>query len=119
LAPLEAVHGDPAAALDLFAEVITIHHDSGNVGQLKTILGHLAVVLDRFGRHDAATVIAGAAESPLTPLSVPEFSSSCEHLRDVLGNEPFTTAHDQGVTMHRADAVRFALAEITRARGAL
>jgi hypothetical protein len=116
LAALEAQHRDPRAALDLFTETITGFHDVGDTASTRNPMIGVAVFFDRIGRHEPAAIIAGYATNPFTHNLYPELAATTEHLRDVLGDDRYTTLTRQGETMSPADAVRYTLAEIGVAR---
>ena len=120
LAHLEAEHGDPRAALDLYTQSINAYHDAGDTLAVRSPLADLAVFFDGTGRHEAAATIAGyATTSPLTHIAVPELAATTDHLRCVLGSTTFDTLTQLGAAMPAPEAVRYALDAIRQARDAL
>jgi hypothetical protein len=117
LASLEADHGDPRSALDLFSQSIKGYHDAGSIHQNTDPMAGLAVVFDRIGHHEAAAVLAGYTKNTLNYYA--EMGGVADHLRGVLGPDRYEALTHQGATMPAADAVRYALAEIDLARGEL
>jgi hypothetical protein len=113
-ATLEAEHGDPRTALDLFVHAINSFHDSGDTLNLGATFAHLAMSFDRAGHHEAAARLCGTNKSSVPDL--PGVSAAVEHLREVLGEAVFDRLTREGAAMERADAVRYAHAEIQRAR---
>jgi hypothetical protein len=83
LSRLEAVYGDPLAALDHVTLAIRTNHAAVNTTGLRGALAILAVVFDRLGRYEPATM-AGFAVNPLTA-QLAYFNTVIAHLRDVLG----------------------------------
>ena len=69
---------------------------------------------DRAGHHEAAACLCGTNKSSVPDL--PGVSAAVEHLREVLGAAVFDRLTREGAAMERADAVRYAHAEIQRAR---
>jgi len=116
LAGLESEHGDPRVALDLFAQAINLFHDSGDTLTLRTTFGIIAVSFDRTGRHEAAARLYGASDSSLAVVAVPELPAVADHLRYALGEAVFERLAREGAAMERADAVRYAHAQIQLAR---
>jgi predicted ATPase len=116
LANLEAEHGDPGVACDLFAQAISIYHDAGDAMGASIAMVGLATFLDRIGRLEPAAVLWGSATNPLTVITHPEWASTDASLRDALGAERYDALTRQGAAMKPADAVRYALAEIELAR---
>ena len=84
------------AAFDPLTEGIRNLRDSGNPGNMRTPLGTLAALLDRLGRYEPATRMAGFALSPLTSASVPEITTAIAHLRDALGDQTYESPRPQG-----------------------
>ena len=79
VARLEAEHGDPLAAFDLFTVAIGNYHDSGNTYMIGAPLGFLAAFFDRLGRYEPAATIAGFAVTSPSPHS-PTWQSSAPRL---------------------------------------
>jgi predicted ATPase len=120
LSELEAEHGDPAVALDLFTSSISGHYDAGNFAMARSPMAVLAVFLDRLGRHEPAAVIAGyVAPNPMTRSAYPELATLADHLGAVLGADRYNDLTDRGATMTATEAVHHAFAEIDNARQVL
>ncbi|OJZ74163.1 adenylate/guanylate cyclase domain-containing protein [Mycobacterium paraffinicum] len=116
-AGLVAEQGDPGAAVDHLAVAIRNNHESGNIGMLFNALGVLAVVLDRLGRYEPASTIAGlAAVSPMAATTLPELGAMIAHLRKVLGDQTYETLAREGEKMTTAEMVTYAYDQIDRAR---
>ena len=116
LAGLEAIAGDPDAALDTFEEIIQAFHQTGDVGNLSPTLGYLAVFLERIEQLDDAATTFGAASRHASALAmVTELGVVADRLGDQLGSafEPFVA---RGRAMNTGEAVRHAQNAITRAR---
>jgi phosphoglycolate phosphatase-like HAD superfamily hydrolase len=116
LADLEAQHGDPDAAWELFAGAIGGYRDAGDFESAKPPLASLAVFLSRIGRFESAAVIGGYSTNAMTENAIPELAATADHLRSVVGDERFDMLAAQARAMAPAEAVRFALDEIERAR---
>jgi hypothetical protein len=119
LAVLEAEHGDPRIALDLFTDTINRFHDVGDTSSTRSPMVGVVAFLDRIGRHEPAAVIAGYAADPLTHSVYPELAATVDRLRGLLGDSRYAILTGQGQTMTAADAVRYTLTEIELARGGL
>ena len=80
LCRLEAVYGDPLAALDYITLAIRTYHDSGNTATMRVALAVLAALFDRLGRYEPAATMAGFAVNPLhrnaSPSSPPRSPTS-------------------------------------------
>jgi tetratricopeptide (TPR) repeat protein len=113
---LEAVYGDPLAALDYVTLAIGNFHDAGNTTAMRSALAHLAALFDRLGRHEPAATIAGFALSPLTATALPEFNTAIAHLREVLGDPPYESLARAGETMTTAAMATYAYDQIDQAR---
>ena len=120
-ARLEAEHGDPLAAFDLFTVAIGNYHDAGNTYMIGAPLGFLATFFDRLGRYEPAATIAGfAVTSPLVALAhMAEFGTAIAHLRDVLGEATYELLARKGETMTTAAMVAYAYDHIDQARASL
>ncbi|HUO39904.1 MAG TPA: hypothetical protein VMU34_19605 [Mycobacterium sp.] len=115
LSSLEAEHGDPLAALDYITLAVRTYHDAGNTTGVRGALSLLAVVFDRLERFEPAATIAGFAFSPLTA-TVPEFSTTVAHLRDVLDDQSYESLAHKGEAMSTAAMVTYAYDQIDQAR---
>jgi predicted ATPase/class 3 adenylate cyclase len=119
LGRLEAVHGDPLAALDHLTLAIRNYHDSGNVFVIRVPLAVLAALLDSLGRHEPAATIAGFASSSLAAAWIPEFTPAITHLRDILGEATYESLARKGETMTTAAIAAYAYDQIDQARAEL
>ena len=116
---LEAVYGDPLAALDYVTLGIRNFHDAGNTTGVRSALAILAAVFDLLGRLEPAAIIAGFALSPPTATALPEITTAIAHLRDVLGNPAYESFARKGETMTTAAMVTYAYDQIDQARAEL
>jgi len=64
LAHIEAIHGDPLAALEYLTLAIRNYHDSGNTTHMRAPLAVLVTLFDRLGRHESAATIAVSRSTP-------------------------------------------------------
>jgi hypothetical protein len=113
---VEAVYGDPLAALDYVTRAIRNFHDAGNTTVIRSPLATLAALFDRLERYEPAATIAGFAFSPLTAASLPEFSTAIAHLREVLGDQTYESLARKGETMTTAAMATYAYDQIDQAR---
>jgi predicted ATPase len=113
---LEAVCGDPLAALDYVTLAIRNYHDAGNTSGLRNALAVLVALFDRLGRHQSAGTMAGFALSPFTAVAIPEMNAAIAHLRDVLGDQTYESLARKGETMTTAAMVAYAYDQIDQAR---
>jgi predicted ATPase/class 3 adenylate cyclase len=116
LAPLEAEHGDPLAALGHLTVAIRNYHDSGSTAMMRTPLAVLAAFLDRLGRYEPAATIAGFALSPMSAAVLPEITTAITHLRDVLGDQTYESLARKGEAMSTAAMAAYAYDQIDQAR---
>jgi len=116
LSALEAVHGDPLAALDYAGVAIRHFDDAGNTGHLGVPLTVLTALLDRLGRYEQAAVIAGFAVDPLSTAGFPEITTTTGHLRDVLGDQAYESLARRGKTMTPAEMATYTYDQISQAR---
>jgi hypothetical protein len=116
LGRLEALYGDPFAALDHLTLAIRNYRDSGNTTVIRIPLAVLAALLDRLGLHEPAATIAGFAFGTLTRSWVPEFTTAITHLRDVLGDQTYESLARKGETMTTAAMAAYAYDQIDQAR---
>jgi hypothetical protein len=107
-ARLEAVHGEPADALELFAAAIDEFHRAGNIAFLAATLASLAVFFDRVGQPEVAATIYGASTRQASIGLVPRLDDVVVHLRTVLGDEAFDRCVAAGAAQTTGDAVRYA-----------
>ncbi len=118
LCRLEAVYGDPLAALDYITLAIRTYHDAGNTASVRGALSILAAVFDRLGRYEPAATMAGFALIPYTAM-LAEFNTLIAHLRDVLGEATYESLARTGETMTTAEMVTYAYDQIDQARTGL
>jgi predicted ATPase len=116
LGRIEAIHGDPLAALDCLKLAIRNYHDSGTIAIIDVPFANLAVFLDRLGRHDSAATILGSAFSPITSVTIPELKSVISHLREVLGEETYESLAGNGAAMTISAIAAYAYDQIDQAR---
>ncbi len=119
LSQLEAMQGDIASAFDHLSLAIRNMHDTGNTTTIRTALALLATVLDRLGRYESATIIAGFALSPLTEMAYPEITTAIAHLHDVLGDQTCESLARRGKAMTLTEVANYAYDQIDQARAEL
>lgn len=111
---------DPSMALDLITEVARDTYDAGNITLLRTVLGLLAIFLERHAHYDSAAIMAGfAAVSPSSAPNLAEFGTAITHLREVLGEQTYKLHARTGEMMGMAATVAYAFDQIDQARAAL
>jgi len=115
LCRLEAVYGDPLAALDYITLAIRTLHDAGDTAAVRGSLSILAAVFDRLGRYEPAATMAGFAVIPYLEM-LAEFNTLIAHLRDVLGDQTYESLARKGETMTTAAMVTYAYDQIDQAR---
>ena len=118
LCRLEAVYGDPLAALNYITLAIRTFHDSGNTASVRGSVSILAAVFDRLGRYEPAATMAGFAVIPYTAM-LAEFTALIAHLRDVLGEATYESLARKGETMTTAAMATYAYDQIDQARAEL
>ena len=119
LAPLEAQHGSPDAALDYLRLAIRNYLDSGNIATSHSPLANLAGLLHQLGHHEAAASIADFADDPLTRIAFSEITTTIEHLRTVLGDERYNSLARVGSSMTNSEMANYAFEQIELARAQL
>ena len=119
LALVEAIFGDPLAALEYSAVAIRNHHDAGNTANMRASLAVLAILLHRLARHEPAATIAGFAPNPMTAVAIPEFGTAITHLQDALGDKTYDSLARNGETMTTSAIVAYAYDQIDQARAEL
>jgi predicted ATPase len=115
LCRLEAVYGDPLAALDYITLAIRTLHDAGDTAAVRGSLSILAAVFDRLGRYEPAATMAGFAVIPYLEM-LAEFNTLIAHLRDVLGDQTYESLARKGETMTTAAMATYAYDQIDQAR---
>jgi hypothetical protein len=115
LAGLEAVHGDPDPALELFDRALLLIHQAGDVPNLAIALARLAVLFDRIDLPQAAATLTGATtiRPDVTARVVTKLAA---HLPDLLGDKTFEQCVAAGTAMDPAEAVAYARDQIQEAR---
>jgi hypothetical protein len=93
----------------------------GDLRQLGSVLGQVALTLDDFGAPSPAAIVRGAAEAvmPGALLGIEvgtggEAARSRRHLEDVLGSTRYASLRDEGAAMDADEAVRYANTELER-----
>ncbi len=119
LAPLEAQHGAPDAALDYLGLAIRNYLDSGNIATLRSPLANLASLLCELGHYGPAATIAAFADDPLSRMAFSEITATIAHLREVLGDDRYETLARPGSAMTNAAMANYALEQIDLARAQL
>ena len=120
LAGLEARHGEPRLALESFDHALELYQQAGTVMNLAVSFGDLSVFFDRVGRPAVAATLYGASTRDVAAATfVPELAKVVDRLREVLGPTVFDDLVEVGAAMDRGEAVRYAHAEIQRARDQL
>jgi predicted ATPase len=115
LCRLEAVYGDPLAALDYITLAIRTLHDAGDTAAVRGSLSILAAVFDRLGRYEPAATMAGFAVIPYLEM-LAEFNTLIAHLRDVLGDQTYESLARAGEKMTTAAMATYAYDQIDQAR---
>jgi hypothetical protein len=117
---LEAMHGDPVAALDYRTLAIRNYHDAGSHTFLHPPLDNLATLLDRLGHFESVATIAGFANlSPLATTGFPELGTAIANLRNVLGEQTYQAFARTGGAMTTTAVVAFTYDQIDQARTSL
>jgi predicted ATPase/class 3 adenylate cyclase len=116
LARLAIIHGEPEDAFDFMTLSIRRYHDSGTISFLRTTLAVFAAFLDRLGHYEPAAIISGFASTPITDATYPEFSTTINHLRAVLGDQVYESSARTGEHMTSSAMAAYALDQIDRAR---
>ena len=114
-ATLYARRDDLVESARRFREALDIALLRGDLRQLGSVLGHVAVVLDDLGAAEPAAITWGAAEGlmPGELLGIGlgsegEGVRSRKHLEEVLGSRRYTALRDRGASMNPAQAVQYA-----------
>jgi predicted ATPase len=118
---LYAHRGDAPEAAKRFREALDVAMLRGDLRQLGSVLGQVALALDDFGAAAPAAIVRGAAEAvmPGALLGIEvgtggEAARSREHLEDVLGVTVYSSLREQGGAMDADEAVRYACEELGR-----
>ena len=119
LGRLEALYGEPVAALDYLTSAIANYRDAGNTTVIRLPLGVLAALLARLGLTEPAAIIAGFAFGGLTKGWIPELGRAVKHLREVLGGQTYESLARNGASMTPAAMAAYAYDQIDQARAEL
>ncbi len=119
LAPLEAQHGSPCAALDCLRFAIRDYLETGTIATSRSPLANLAGVLYRLGRHEAAAVIADFADDPLSRMAFSDITATIAGLREALGADRYETLARVGRAMTKVAMSYHAIEQIDMARAEL
>jgi tetratricopeptide (TPR) repeat protein len=119
LGRLEALYGEPVAALDYLTSAIANYRDAGNTTVIRLPLGVLAALLDRLGLTEPAAIIAGFAFGGLTKGWIPELGRAVKQLREVLGGPTYESLARKGASMTPAAMATYAYDQIDQARAEL
>jgi tetratricopeptide (TPR) repeat protein len=119
---LRARHGDAAAALPAFDELLRHWERSGSWTQQWTTLRNLAELLVRLGADEAAVMVASAAEE--RPTANQLFGTESERLAEALataarrlGEDAYAEARRRGRELEPAEVLGLAHATIASVRG--
>jgi hypothetical protein len=116
---LTAIHGDPREALDLIATSIRSYLDTGNYFLLPQPMAVLAQLFDRIGSYEPAAMLSGFAETSFATSYFQDTEITITHLREVLGDEAYTTLADRGRFMTSSAFAKFAFEQINKVRAEL
>ena len=122
-AVLYAVRGNAKEASKRFREALDVAMLRGDLRQLGSVLGQVAVTLDEFGAAEPAAIVRGAAEAvmPGALLGVEvgtggDAARSRRHLEEVLGATLYATLRGRGGAMDPDEAARFSVAGARQSR---
>jgi hypothetical protein len=115
LCRLEAVYGDPLAALDYITLAIRTYHDAGDTAGVRGAVSILGAVFDRLGRYEPAATMTGFAVIPYTAM-LAEFNTLIAHLRKVLGDPAYESLAHAGEKMTTAAMATYTYDQIDQAR---
>ena len=119
LSRLAVSHGDAMEAIDYLLLAIRNYQESGSFLLVTGPLAMIAVLLDRYGRYDAAATLMGFGDVPGSRLVFPEVDSAIAHLREVLGHQTYESFARAGAGMTTAAVVAYAFDQIGQARAEL
>jgi hypothetical protein len=119
LSRLAVSHGDAMEAFDYLLFAIRNYQESGSFLLITGPLAMIAVLLDRYGRHDAAATLMEFGDVPSTRPVFPEVDSAIAHLREVLGDQAYQSFVRAGARMTTAAVVAYAHDQIEQARAQL
>ena len=114
-----SVHGSLVDTLDLLALALGNFHDPGSYSHMVAPLGVLSWNLERLGRLEEATTIAGFAATEFALTAFPGLAGAIERLRESMGDEAYTTVSSQGARMTNAEVAKYALQQIDLVRAEL
>src|SRR5437763_1592509 len=101
---LEAVHGPPGEALNLFETAIGLLQRGGDVGNLAVALADLAVLFDRLEQPKIAATLYGASSRHGDIGWVTHLPAVVNHVRAVLGPSAFDDSMAAGAAMELSEA---------------
>ncbi len=107
LAWLEALHGTPEQALDLFDQVLDAFHRAGNHTDLRATLCYVSMLFERMGRTESAATAFGTSQMSADSWVV-GMSSALGRVSDALGVERFEELVAVGAAMELTAAMHFA-----------
>jgi len=119
LSRLAVNHGEPMEAIDYLVLAIRNYQDSGSFLLVTGPLSMIAVLLDRFGRHEPAATIMGFGDVPSSRQVFPEVDSAITHLREVLGDQTYESLALVGADMTTAAMAAYAFDQIDQLRASL
>jgi predicted ATPase/class 3 adenylate cyclase len=111
-AVLEALHGRPDIAAELFDATLDAYLRSGDHPSLAVTLAHLCVLFDRVDQPYVAATLYGASARFDSIVSVPGLTAVVEHLNAELGRAAFDTCVAAGAAMELGAAVTYAHRQI-------
>ncbi len=116
-ARLHTSHGEPEAALVLFAEAIAAFHHAGNVPQLIITLGSVPALFERLDRLAPAGMLLGALSRQQSSLHhVPELADITDSVSRKLGTTRTAELLSAGAALNLGDAAVYARQQIDVAR---
>jgi hypothetical protein len=118
-AGLEAVHGDPGAALEMFDTAVGLLQRAGDVGNVAVAFADMAVLFDRLAEPDIAATLYGAAGRHGDIGWVLNLPSVVERLRETLGERDFDDCVAAGAGLDIGAAVNYAQQQVRSARETL
>jgi hypothetical protein len=118
-AGLEAAHGDPRQALEMFDTAIGLLQRGGDVGNVAVAFADLAVLFDRLEQPHISATHYGAAGRHGDIGWVLNLPTVVERLREVLGERDFDDCVAAGAALDIGAAVHYAQQQIRRASATL
>ncbi len=115
-AGLEATHGEPEQALELFDSTLDMLDRAGNVANMAATLANLALFVDRVGRPDIAATVYGACSNYGIINTVVGLPDLVDRLCAKLADGAFEDCVTAGAAMELSDAVHYARRQIQLTR---